>query len=99
MGRNAWSHGAEGFAIDQQETIARAKFERRFGRGNAPTGGYIHLFEMLNDATRRDELSVDLLGGVVQGFQAERGGLVVAVIELPLIVPIAIPIGGNRKPE
>ncbi len=54
---------------------------------------------MLNDATRRDELSVDLLGGVVQGFQAERGGLVVAVIELPLIVPIAIPIGGNRKPE
>lgn len=59
-----------GFAIHEEEIIARAGREGGFSQGDATTGGEIDGFEILNDPPARRELGVDLLAGALfRGFR------------------------------
>ena len=54
---------ADPFAIDEQEIVAGAGFQRHFAQRDAASRGRIELFVVLNDPPARNELRVNLPAG------------------------------------
>ena len=60
-------------AIDKQEVVAGAGFQRNFTQGDAARGRRIELLVILHDPAARRELRIDLLPGKL--FRSFRHGL------------------------